>query len=82
MAVTDALPPVKPVPRRDTHPADRQHHRHLDQHADHRRERGARLRAEERDRAVATASSKKLLAPMSAPGAATLCGTFSHFIRP
>src|SRR5512139_1016437 len=32
--------------------------------------------------AVATASSKKLLAPIRAPGAATLWGTFSHFINP
>ena len=32
--------------------------------------------------AVATASSKKLLAPISAPGAATECSTFSQRIRP
>src|SRR5262245_430693 len=32
--------------------------------------------------AVATASSKKLLAPMRAPGAATSYGTFSHRINP
>src|SRR5947209_2293156 len=32
--------------------------------------------------AVATASSKKLEAPISAPGAATECSIFSHFIRP
>ena len=32
--------------------------------------------------ATATASSKKLLAPISAPGAATLYGPFSHFINP
>src|SRR5207249_6959287 len=31
--------------------------------------------------AVATASSKKLLAPIKAPGAAMEWGTFSHFIR-
>src|SRR5665213_3544029 len=32
--------------------------------------------------AVATASSKKFDAPISAPGAATECSTLSHFIRP
>jgi len=32
--------------------------------------------------AVATASSKKLLAPINAPGAATECSTFKSFIRP
>src|SRR6476659_9019312 len=32
--------------------------------------------------AVATASSKKLLAPISAPGAATECSTFRSFINP
>jgi hypothetical protein len=32
--------------------------------------------------AVATASSKKLLAPMSAPGAATACGTRNQRASP
>jgi hypothetical protein len=32
--------------------------------------------------AVATASSKKLLAPIKAPGAAILCGTLKNFIMP
>jgi len=36
--------------------------------------------------ATATASSKKLLAPISAPGDPTLCGTFSQrisrYVRP
>ena len=48
-------------------PDDGQHHRHLDQHTDHGGEGGAGLEAEQA-MAVATASSKKLEAPISADG--------------
>ncbi len=48
-----------------------QHHRHFDQHADDGRQRRAPESKPNRLMAAATASSKKLLAPMRAEGAAT-----------
>ena len=53
----------------------RQHDRHLDQHAD-TVARAAPEDSPNRLIATATASSKKLDVPIMAQGAATLCGTF------
>ena len=39
-----------PAPRATNDVNNRQHHRHFDQHADHGRQRRARLEAEQRDR--------------------------------
>ena len=67
------VPDAAPVD--ETH--DRQHHRNFDQHADDRRERGARSKPN-RLIAAATASSKKFEAPISAEGPATQCATPSR----
>jgi hypothetical protein len=63
-----------PSARAHHDPHHGEHDRHFDEHADDRRERGARLKAKQRDRR-ATASSKKFDAPIKADGQATLCGT-------
>ena len=63
-----------PTPGGVHDPDDREHDRDFHQHADHGRERGPDSKPN-RLIAAATASSKKLLAPIRAAGAATQCAT-------
>ena len=59
-------------------PDDQQHDRYLDQYADHRGQRPHLNEKPNKLIAVATASSKKLLAPIRLDGPATQCATPSR----
>ena len=55
------------------HAHRQQHHRYLDEYADHRGERRTRLKTEQRN-GSSHRQLEKLLAPISAEGPATQCG--------